>query len=110
MTGRLGSRFPPEGVEWWLKMMGKTDVSTQIGFIAKIRTTDTTSVLPRITCPTLVITTEGSSLGGADQTRAWQEKIANSRLLVLPGNSFHVAASDAVRCARETLEFISRHE
>lgn len=107
MTGRLGSRFPPEGVEWWIKMMGRTAVSTQIGFITRILTTDITAVLPRIQCPTLVITTEGSSLGSVDATRAWQEQIPDSRLLVLPGDSFHVAASDPDCCAQATLDFIA---
>lgn len=106
MTGRLGSSFPPEGVEWWIKMMAKTAVSTQIGFVSTILVTDITDVLPRIECPTLVISTEGSALGAADDTRAWQQKIPNSRLLVLPGDSFHVAASDPDRCAQEMLAFI----
>ena len=108
MMGRLGSRFPPEGVEWWIRMMGRTAVSTQIGYITRILTTDITAVLPRIACPTLVITTEGSSLGSVEETRAWQEKIPNSRLLVLPGDSFHVAASDPDRCAQATLDFVLR--
>ena len=38
--------------------------------------------------------------------RKWQETIPNSRLLVLPGDSYHVAASDADTCARETLKFM----
>ncbi|MBI3042637.1 MAG: alpha/beta hydrolase [Betaproteobacteria bacterium] len=108
MTGRLGSRLPPEGVEWWIRMMGRTAVSTQIGYITRILTTDITAVLPRIVCPTLVITTEGSSLGSVAETRAWQEKMPNSELLVLPGDSFHVAASDPDRCAQATLDFILR--
>ena len=61
---------------------------------------------PKIVCPTLVITTEGSALGSVDETAAWQRQIPDSTLLVLPGNSYHVAASDADRCARETLAFI----
>ena len=109
MTGRLGSTFPPEGVEWWIKMMARTAVSTQIGFVSTILVTDITDVLPRIRCPTLVMTTEGSALGGADDTRAWQQKIPNSKLVVLPGDSFHVAASDAERCAQETLAFIRQN-
>jgi hypothetical protein len=28
---------------------------------------------------------------------------------VVPGNSFHVAASDAERCARAILDFVDRH-
>ena len=56
----------------------------------------------------VVITTEGSGLASVEETRAWQIKIPRSRLLVLPGDSYHVAASDADRCARETLDFITR--
>ena len=108
MTGRLGSRFPPEGLEWWIQFMGRTAVSTQVGFIPAIADSDITDALPRIKCPTLVITTEGSALGSVEEVRAWQRMIPRSELLVLPGNSYHVAASDADRCARETLAFIKR--
>jgi pimeloyl-ACP methyl ester carboxylesterase len=108
MTGRLGSRFPPEGLEWWIQFMGRTAVSTQVGFIPAIADSDITDALPRIKCPTLVITTEGSALGSVEAVRAWQRMIPRSELLVLPGNSYHVAASDAERCARETLAFIKR--
>ncbi|HSB48590.1 MAG TPA: alpha/beta hydrolase, partial [Burkholderiales bacterium] len=69
---------------------------------------DITDALPRIRCPTLVITTEGSALGTVEEVRAWQRMIPRSELLVLPGNSYHVAASDAERCAQATLEFIKR--
>ena len=107
MSGRLGSAFPAEGVAWWIDLMGKTAASTQLGFSAVISLADITSDLPKITCPTLVITTEGSALGSVEQTRTWQQQIPNSRLLVFPGNSYHVAASDADRCAQETLGFIT---
>ncbi len=106
MAGRLGSAFPPEGVQWWIELMSGTAVSTLAGFSASIANVDITSDLARIRCPTLVITTEGSALGTVDQTRAWQQLIPSSRLLVLPGDSYHVAASDADRCARETLAFV----
>jgi len=55
-----------------------------------------------------VITTENSALGSVEETRAWQETIRDSELLVVPGNSYHVAASDAGLCAQATLEFIAR--
>ncbi len=109
MGERLGSRFPAAGVEWWTSLMERTPVSTEIGYRANIPSEDTSADLPRITCPTLVITSEGSSLGSVAQTRAWQEQIPRSTLLVLPGDSFHAAATDADRCAAETLAFISRH-
>jgi 3-oxoadipate enol-lactonase len=108
MAGRLGDRFPAEGVEWWIKFMGRTPVSTLVGFNATINYSDIRADLPKIACPTLVITTEESSLASVEETRAWQQTIRNSELLVLPGNSFHVAATDAQRCAQATLDFIAR--
>ena len=105
--GRLGSTFPPQGVEWWIRHMGRTPVSTMLGFIKYFNQLDITHDLPQIRCPTLVITTEGSGLGSVAETRAWLQLIPNSRLLVLPGDSYHVAASDADRCAQETLAFVS---
>jgi pimeloyl-ACP methyl ester carboxylesterase len=108
MAGRLGSRFPAEGLEWWIGFMGRTAVSTQVGFMPTIADADITDALPKIRCPTLVITTEGSALGSVEEVRAWQRMIPRSELLVLPGNSYHVAASDADRCAVKTLAFIRR--
>jgi len=109
MAGRLGDRFPTAGVEWWIRFMGRTPVSTIVGFNAAINYSDIRADLPKIACPTLVITTEESGLASVDETRAWQQTIRNSELLVVPGNSFHVAASDAERCAQATLDFIDRH-
>jgi 3-oxoadipate enol-lactonase len=106
MSGRLGKHFPWEGVEWWIKMMARTPVSTQLCFVKNIPKADITPDLPRIRCPTLVITTEGSGLGSVESMRRWQELIPHSRLLVLPGDSYHAAASDAEACARATLEFM----
>ena len=71
--GRLGSDFPPEGVEWWIKFMGRTAVSTQIGFMKTIACADIRADVPQIRCPTLVITTDDSGLASVDQTRAWQQ-------------------------------------
>ena len=109
MAGRLGSHFPPEGLAWWAKnLMGRTAQSTALGFVATIPGWDVAADLPRITCPTLVITTEGSALGTVEDMRVWQQKISNSTLLALPGDSFHAAATDSDRCAQETRDFILR--
>ena len=88
--------------------MGRTAVSTQLGFMQTIACADIRGDVPQITCPTLVITTEGSGLATVDETRSWQQTIPDSELLVLPGDSYHVAASDAVQCAQATLAFIER--
>jgi 3-oxoadipate enol-lactonase len=108
MAGRLGTGFPAAGQEWWIKLMGRTPLSTWSGFVTAIPDWDVAADLPRIACPTLVITTEGSALGSVESMRAWQKKIPSSTLLALPGDSFHVAATDPDRCAAETLAFIRR--
>jgi 3-oxoadipate enol-lactonase len=108
MGDRLGSAFPPEGVEWWGKFMGRTAVSTQIGFMGTIACADITADLPKIACPTLVITTAQSGLGSVEDMRAWQRLIPDSELVVLAGNSYHVAATHADQAAEATLDFIGR--
>jgi len=106
MAGRLGEHFPPEGVEWWTQFMGRAPVSSLVGFNRGINYADIRADLPKIQCPTLVITTEESGLGTVERTRAWQAQIPDSRLLVLPGKSYHVAASDAQACAGAVLRFL----
>lgn len=107
MGRRLGSGFPEAGAKWWVNLMGRSAQSTQLGFMRNIPMSDISADMPKISCPTLVITTEGSALGSVEATRKWQQTIRRSRLLVLPGDSYHVAASDADRCAEETLAFIT---
>jgi hypothetical protein len=38
------------------------------------------------------------------------QAVEDSELLVLPGDSYHVAASDAPQCAQATIEFIERRD
>jgi hypothetical protein len=68
---RLGSAFPPEGVAWWMRVMDRTAVSTQLGFLKTIACVDIGTDVPTITRPTLVITTEDSGLASVEETRAW---------------------------------------
>jgi pimeloyl-ACP methyl ester carboxylesterase len=110
MGMRLGSDFLSEGVEYWIDYMSRTDLPTMIGFYERINFIDISADVPKIRCPTLVITTEGSGLASVEQTRAWQRQIPNSRLMVLPGDSFHVALTNPDACAKATLEFIAQSE
>ena len=107
MGMRLGSSFPPEGTQYWIDFMSRAPVSTLIGF-QDINYADISAEMPKIKCPTLVITTEGSGLASIEENRAWQQKIPNSRLLVLPGDSYHVALTDPDACAKATVEFIEK--
>jgi 3-oxoadipate enol-lactonase len=108
MANRLGSAFPKEGFDFWVKYMGRTAVSTQLGFMGTIACADIRADIPKIKCPTLVVTTAESGLGSVASMRAWQEQIPGSELIVLPGNSYHVAATHAAESAAATLDFIAR--
>ena len=110
MGQRLGSAFPRDGFDWWCQFMGRTAVSTQIGFMGTIACADIRADVPKIGCPTLVITTEESGLASVDETRAWQQQILDSELLVLPGDSYHVAATHAESAAEATLDFMVRRD
>ena len=109
MGARLGSTFPQEGVEWWINYMGRTAVATEAGFAATINFSDISEDVKNIKGPMLVITTQESGLASVAETRAWQEKVPHSELVVLPGDSFHAAASDADACAQALLRFVGRH-
>jgi pimeloyl-ACP methyl ester carboxylesterase len=108
MASRLGEDFPPEGVEWWIRLMGRTPLSTQLGFMSAVPGVDIASDLPNVRCPTLVITTENNPLYPVAKVKEWQSRIPKSELLALPGDAYHIAATAADRCAQATLEFIRR--
>ena len=103
MGMRLGSGFPKEGVQLWIDFMSRTAVSSMIGF-QRINYADIGAEMSNIKCPT----PEGSGLASVEQNRAWQQQIPNSRLLVLPGDSYHVALTDSDACAKATLDFIEQ--
>jgi pimeloyl-ACP methyl ester carboxylesterase len=106
---RLGSAASDEQLEWWTDFMAATDPEVAIAITEMAGKLDITAVLPRITAPTLVITTERSALASVEVTREWQTLIPNSELLVLPGDSYHAAAAEPDMCAKKVLEFIERH-
>jgi 3-oxoadipate enol-lactonase len=115
MRNRLGTSMPAEAQAWWARMMERTPASTQAGFMDFLPGIDVRPVLPRIACPTLVVTTGDPSnpaqnITGLEATRAWQETIPHSELLVIPDDSFHVAATAPDTAARATLAFIDRME
>ena len=108
MPGRLGSACSPEMMEGWAKLMGRTSLSTQLGFIRSVPAIDVRGDLPLIQCPVLVVTTDGSGLGSVEAVCAWQQTIPTSDLMVVPGDSYHVAATDSEICAQSMVDFIRR--
>ena len=56
MAGRLGEHFPDEGVEWWTQFMGRAPFR-RWSASSRHSYADIRADLPKIKCPTLVITT-----------------------------------------------------
>jgi 3-oxoadipate enol-lactonase len=105
---RLGTSLSPQAVDWWVELMSKTAASTLEAFLQMVPTVDVSAEVPRIKCPTVVITTTGSGLASVDSVKAWQQTIPASVLEVLPGDSYHVAATDPDACARIVRQFFDR--
>jgi 3-oxoadipate enol-lactonase len=103
---RLGSAASREEVEYWNNMMGAMSPQTKIGIGKVIAALNMEGALPRITAPTLVITTDRSALQSVETVLDYQKKIPNSRLLVLPSDAYHVAVAKADECVTNVLSFI----
>ena len=109
MRARLGSKVSQAHLEWWTELMGATALSTQLGFMQMVPGVDVTPDLGQIQCPTLVVTTTGSGLGSVADTKSWQERIPGAELLVIEGDSYHVAAADPDIVAPAVRAFLDRH-
>lgn len=106
---RLGSEVPEEQIAWWTSFMAATDPRVVLEVTKAAGQLDISEALPRIQAPTLVVTTESSALASVETVREWQRQIPNSELLVLPGDSYHVAAAKPDECTGHVLAFIGRH-
>jgi 3-oxoadipate enol-lactonase len=103
---RLGSAAPKEEIEYWNRMMNGMTPQTKDGIKKVTSVLNLDSVLPRITAPTLVITSDRSALQPVQVVLNYQKKIPNSRLMVLPTDAFHVAVAKANECVTSVLSFI----
>jgi len=105
-AGRMGTRMSAAALAWWTEMMGRTAASTLEGFLQMVPSVNVTAEVGAIRAPTLVVTTTGSGLGSVEEVRAWQERIAGSRLVVVENDSYHVAASDPDASATLVRDFL----
>jgi pimeloyl-ACP methyl ester carboxylesterase len=53
-----------------------------------------------------MITGAGSVLAGTDTVKRWADAIPSCQLHIVPGTSYHVAATDTEECATVTLDFL----
>lgn len=102
------SRMPQEAVNFWIDLMASTAPSTAIGFMKNVSKIDVTADLPKLQCPTLVITVD-SPKRPIDDTKRWRATIPNSELVVLESDSYHLSVTEADECAALTAAFIEKH-
>jgi 3-oxoadipate enol-lactonase len=104
---RLGSTASPEQVTWWTdELMGKTNPRAALGAASARIGMDLDERLARIAVPTLIVTTQESGLQSIEAVKRSAARITDARVVVLPGDSFHIAAVEPDLCAQRALRFI----
>jgi pimeloyl-ACP methyl ester carboxylesterase len=105
--GRLGSAVSAAQIAWWTdELMGKTDARAAYAASAARIDMDLEGSLSRIACPTLIVTTKESGLQSVAAVEAYARRIPDSRLIVLPGDSYHIAAAEPAVCVAHLVEFL----
>jgi len=107
---RLGTDASTESIEYWNTLMRAASPQAQRGVLKAASALNLAPALPRITSPTLVITTDRSALQSVESVLDYQRKIPNSRLLVLQSDAYHVAVAKADECVSNVLAFIDEVE
>jgi pimeloyl-ACP methyl ester carboxylesterase len=109
MRSRLGHSASDAQVKWWTdELMGKTSARAAYSASTSRIDMELENELPRITAPTLIVTTQESGLQTVEAVEGYAARIPVSRVIVLPGDSYHIAAVEPDLCARHALEFMQQ--
>jgi 3-oxoadipate enol-lactonase len=109
MRARLGSTASEEQIRWWAdELMGKTNPRAAFGASSARIDMDLDATLARITAPTLIVTTQESGLQSVEAVERYAKRFPDARVIVLPGDSYHIAAVEPELCARHALGFMAR--
>lgn len=105
---RLGSHAPKEMVDYWNTMFANAPVEGKKGLDGVLAKFDLArdGVLQRIRSPALIVTSDRSALQSVEKVRQYQRLIANSRLVVLDSDAYHIAAANPDECLANVLAFI----
>jgi 3-oxoadipate enol-lactonase len=108
MRARLGSAASAEQIAWWTELMGRTSARAALGASSARIDMDLDAVLPRIAVPTLIVTTAESGLQSVAAVETYARRFPDARVIVLPGDSYHIAAVEPELCARHALDLIAQ--
>jgi pimeloyl-ACP methyl ester carboxylesterase len=109
MRSRLGSAASEAQIAWWTnELMGKTGKLAAFSASSSRIDMELADELPRITAPTLIVTTRESGLQSVDAVERYARQIKNARVIVMPGDSYHIAAAEPDQCAQYALAFMQQ--
>jgi 3-oxoadipate enol-lactonase len=108
---RLGSSASAEMIEYWNTMEKTAPQAGTQGLNAALSNFDLErdGVLQRIAAPSLIITADRSALQSVEKVRKYQMAIADSRLVVLQSDAYHIAVANPDECVANVLAFIREH-
>src|SRR5476649_2627113 len=109
MRSRLGSAVSEAQINWWTnELMGKTAKLAAFSASSSRIDMELADELPRITAPTLIVTTRESGLQSVEAVDRYARQIKNAKVIVMPGDSYHIAAAEPDQCAQHALAFIKQ--
>src|SRR6267378_973564 len=108
MRARLGSAAPPAQVAWWAgELMGRTSACAALAASSARIGMELDGKLPQIGVPVLIVTSQESGLQSVAAVKAYAARLPDCRVVVLPGDSYHVAAAEPETCVRQAMEFFA---
>ena len=108
MRARLGSSASEAQVRWWTdELMGRSNPKAVLAASESRIGMELDEKLSLITTPTLIVTTQESGLQSVAAVERYAQRFPNARVIVLPGDSFHISAVEPEACARQALAFMA---
>jgi pimeloyl-ACP methyl ester carboxylesterase len=109
MRTRLGSSASEAQCQWWTDaLMAKTSQRAAFSTSSARIDMNLDERLSRIAAPTLIVTTQESGLQSVAAVERYAQLIPNARVIVVPGDSFHIAAVEPDLCAQHALQFMQQ--
>jgi pimeloyl-ACP methyl ester carboxylesterase len=107
MRARLGSAASEAQLRWWTdELMGRSSARAAYAASSSRVSMELEEELPGITAAALIVSTQESSLQSIEAVERAARRIPHSRVIILPGNSYHIAAVEPDVCAQHALRFI----
>jgi pimeloyl-ACP methyl ester carboxylesterase len=111
---RLGSAASKQQIDFYNKMMLATRPEPSYSLMKMLtdgrNSKHLESLLPRITAPTLVITSDRNAMVSVPQAFGNQQKIPNARLLVITSDAYHIILANTDEVVTNIRAFIATHK